>query len=496
MKVLLVVPNFRWVNSDPNTLWHFLPYNLCLLAAMVRDIAEVEILDAHKLNLSQEGFKADIRQKSPDLVGITVLMDEYGQAGHVAARLVKEVGDITTVFGGVYATTNPEQVMEDINVDYAVLGEGEHVFRALIEGLNGGIIYQGPGLCYREGRKVINTGHSDFIKELDKLPAPAYDLIDFSSYATSAERKSVDSPRAYPYARVMTSRGCPFNCIFCQVKLIMGQRFRGRSAEKVLDEIQMLKDNYGIKSLIFDDDNLLFNRNRAVALFQGMVKKGLAMPWVMIATAVFELDPELIKLMRASGCEYIDVAIETGTNRVMKDVIDKPVNFEYAKQMIKLARESGIYVAANFIIGFPTETWDEIRQSLKKAEEIDASYVKIFSAIPLRNTRLWDMCVEGGYFKKGFDVSKVKWSTGQIETKDFSPDHLTILRAYEWDRINFSDRSKFECTCRMMDMTADEMNTTRKQTLANALQLIRNGAINGLSDEVRTPELGRSTARA
>jgi radical SAM superfamily enzyme YgiQ (UPF0313 family) len=210
-----------------------------------------------------------------------------------------------------------------------------------------------------------------------------------------------------------------------------------------------------------------------------MIDRNLIMPWVMIATAVFELDEDLIKLMKDSGCEYIDVAIETGTERVLKEIIHKPLDFDYAKKMVKIVREAGIFVTANFIVGFPTETWDEIRATLKFADEIDADYTKIFSAIPLRNTRLWDICEKGNYFKKGFDADKVKWSTGQIETDEFSADDLTILRAYEWDRINFTDKKKLENICRAMGVTVEEMNETRKNTRLKTRQLIEQGARNG-----------------
>lgn len=472
MKVVLVVPNFRWVNSDPNTLWHYLPYNLCMLASMIRGICDIEIVDAHQSDMSIQDFGDKIALINPDVVGITVLMDEYGDAGHLCAKKVKEIGNITTVIGGVYATVNSEQVMEDINIDYAVIGEGEYVFKDLIGYLQGYNPIPSKGVCFRLNGAVINTGHSEFIRNLDKLPSPAYDLIDFNKYANNASRRSVDAPRVYPYARILTSRGCPFNCIFCQVKLIMGQRFRERSAKNVLDEIQTLKDTYGIKSLIFDDDNLLFDRARALQLFQGMVDRGLAMPWVMIATAGFELDEELLKVMRASGCEYIDIAFETGTERVLKEIIDKPLKFDYVKRMVKLAQDLGIFVTVNFIVGFPTETWQEIRQTLKFATEVDADYTKVFSPIPLRNTRLWDLCKEKGYFKKGFDENNVKWSTGQIETKDFSSNDLTILRAYEWDRINFSDPMKLAKICNMMSITETEMNEIRRKTLSKAIGIL------------------------
>lgn len=453
-RVVLIVPNFRWVDTDKNALWHYLPYNLCLIAACVRDICDVSIIDAYKEDLSRLELYRRLSCLDPDIVGITVLMDKYGPAGHAVAKEAKLATDgrACVVMGGVYASMNAEHVIEDPNVDYVVKGEGEYAFRELVKwGVQNDSIIQ-----------------AERITDLDALPLPAYDLIPYASYATTADRNSVDRPRALPYGRVLTSRGCPFGCCFCQVEQISGKNFRARSAEAVLYEIQWLKDTYGIKSLIFDDDNLLTDTTRARKIFRGIVEKNLIMPWVMIATAAFKLDRDLIALMRDSGCKYVNIAIESGNERVLRKIINKPINLAHAKEMVNVLKEYGIYVAANFIVGFPTETWDEIRKSLAFADELNANYTKIFAAMPLRNTRLWDMCEKEGAFKKGF-TGTVQWSQGQIETEHFKADDLTVLRAYEWDRINFTDENKRRLTCKMMGISEQELLEIRRKTLSSSL---------------------------
>jgi len=477
LKVMLVVPNMQWACWDINTLWHYWPYGLCLLAAMVEDLCEITIVDANQRKISEDQFRKEVQRKNPDIVGITVLMDQYGPAGHKAAAIVKDVSPKSCVFiGGVYATMNAEDVIRDKNIDYVFIGESEFTFRDFVQHrLGQKKDLPSKGLCYRQKGRIINTGSADFIQDLDQIPPPAYHLIDFHEYSKGVDRKSVDSPRAYPYARIVTSRGCPVGCNFCQVEFIMGKKFRARSAKNVLKEIAFLKETYGVKSLIFDDDNLLMDKKRAVAIFQGMIDQGLAMPWTSIGLAVFKLDEELIKLMRKSGCSYISVAIESGNKRVLKEIIRKPVNFDYAKKMIKAAQQEGIYVAGNFIVGFPTETWGEIRETVQFAQDSGIDYMKLFAAIPLRHTRLWDLCVKEKAFKKGFNENDKRWSTGQIETPNFSADDLTILRAYEWDRVNFTDPQKRERTAKMMGVTEEELLEIRMRTLKNAIKNIRDG---------------------
>jgi hypothetical protein len=118
-------------------------------------------------------------------------------------------------------------------------------------------------------------------------------------------------------------------------------------------------------------------------------------------------------------------------------------------------------------VGFPTETWDEIRQTIRFAEELDANYVKLFHAIPLRHTRLWELCEREGAFRKGFRQDDIRWSAGQIESKDFTSEDLTILRAYEWDRINFTDPEKRERTAAMMSVPEADLLEIRRKTLRN-----------------------------
>ena len=477
-KILFVMPNFRWIDEDVNALWDLIPWNLCLLAAMVQDLSsEVKIIDAYKENLSEKELEKKIKNYNPTIVGLTVLMDQYARAGHIAAGIVKKVSKkIITVMGGVYAMSNPKRVMDDKNFDYVVLGEGEYVFKQIVGFYSGVCDLPKKGICFRKNNsnELDNRGHAAFIKDLDQLPKPAYHLINFKSYAKNfSDRKSVDQPGDYPYARLVTSRGCPEKCSFCQVPSLQGSYFRARSPDHVCDEIEWLKKEYGVKALIFDDDNMYTNPKRSKALFRKMIERGLTMPWTSIATAVFRLDEEIIDLMVKSGCRYIDIAIESGSERVTKDIVLKPLDFAHAIKTVEYARKKGLFVAANFIIGFPTETWSEIRETISFAEKINVDYAKFFIAIPLRNTELFDLAKKTDSLLVDPVDAKTMWSVGGvIKSKEWSADDLTILRAYEWDRINFSNPEKTKKIADRMGITIKELNKIRKRTINNAKKAI------------------------
>jgi radical SAM superfamily enzyme YgiQ (UPF0313 family) len=444
---------------------------------MVEDICEVEIIDAYEENMTQDEFISALDRSRPDVVGITVLMDQFAATGHLTAMLVKKYKpEIIVTMGGVYVTMNPQAAILDLNVDYLVLGEGEYVLRDMIGYFRGDNPLPEKGICYRINDTIVNRGRADLIVNLDALPRPAYHLIRFDRYSNSPPRKeTIGSPRVFPYIRMLTSRGCPYNCSFCQVANITGRRFRPKSADAVIKEIIWLKEKYNIQSIIFEDDNFFLDKKRVFDILNGMIEHDLVMPWIGADVAVFCLDEGLLRVMRDSGCEYIGIALETGNERILKEIIrGKPINFDHARKMVSAAKKLGIYVAANFIIGFPTETWDEIRQTLRYAEDLDADYIRIFCAIPLRNTRLWDLCVEENAFIAEYDHFNLSsaWNTGLIETKDFSAHDLSILRAYEWDRINFSTPEKRLRTAEMLNITEEELLNIRRNTLCQAVHNI------------------------
>ena len=471
-KIALCFPNFSWQEADKFHKWDMFPFALCILASVADDICDIEIIDANKQKMTEVEFSSALSNGRYDMVGISVLMDGFAESGHLAATLARQaLPDATIVIGGVYATTNPGEVMENQAVDYVCIGEGEELFPQLLRFLFHGGAFPAKGLAYRENGDTIIQERAPFVEDLDSLPRPSYHLIDLQSYTTSYDRKTVDMPGELPYMPVIMSRGCPQSCSFCQAAIIAGHKVRAMSPERVVDELEYIKNNFHIKSFLFFDENLLAIRSRAKRIFEGMIERKLDMSWGT-AVASFRLDLELLELMAKSGCTVINPAVESGSPRVLKEIINKPVNLEHTKKIVKEAKTLSLFTIANFIIGFPGETWEEIRQTLAYAEELDADYVKIFSAIPLRHTRLWERCIESDAFYPGFSPTRISWNQGQVRSKHFDERELTFLRAYEWDRINFSSPEKCAKIAARMQITTDELDDIRKETRKAALSRI------------------------
>lgn len=470
-KILLMYPNSKWTEWINRTVWDIHPYNLGLLAACMDKKYEVKIIDGNADNLSKEDFSDIIAAEKPDILGISVLTNEYARAGHIASQIAKDAyPNIITVMGGIYTiATSPSDILSDKNVDYVVVGEGEYVFGDLCSYLDGRGNLPNKGIAYKKDSRIINTGRADFIEDLDNIPYPAYNKVDFMRYATKIQREDITRPRDLPYARIQTSRGCPYNCCFCEVGSISGKKPRYRGLDNILGEIEWLMKDYGIRSLIFDDDNLLTNERRAKDLFRSMIERKYNLSWVIPALAVNRLDEEMVALMKESGCKLINISIESGVEKVLKEIIHKPVKLEHAKQMIGKIKDYGIDLIANFVFGFPGERWEDIRRTVKFAEEIDVDYVKLFIATPLSsNTELYKKAKEGNCLVEGFHFNQHLWTDGWIRTTEFRPQDLKILRAYEWDRINFSNSNKRKKIARMMGISEERLNEIRKETLERA----------------------------
>lgn len=457
----------RWQKEDIVTLWNLDPTTLCLLASMVKDFVDIKIIDAQFYNLTQDEFKRQITNYHPDYVGLSLLTSEYEDALTIAAKLVKEVDDgIIIIAGGVHITTMHEHVMASCyDIDYCVLGEGEYVLRALLQHLLGNGSLPETGLAFRRSGELIIQPKA-LVDDLTKLPWPSFELVDLPSYIQQPQRSfTSNQPPAYPYIRMVTTRGCPFGCTFCQVENIAGRRVRTRDPEDVVNELAFLKEKYGIRSIVFDEDNILLGENDyAKRLFRAMIKRKLDLKWIASAFALFLITDELLDLMKQSGCVGINVAIESGNKRVLQEIVRKPIkNLDAIPGIIEKVKAHGIYCIANFIVGFPGETWDEIRETVAFAEHCGADYVKIYAAVPLYNTKLYHIARDNGFLLCNDNVPKVDWRYGQISSNEWTSKDISILRVYEWDRINFAPH-KIKKFLEISGATTEELNVVRKNT--------------------------------
>jgi len=275
--------------------------------------------------------------------------------------------------------------------------------------------------------------------------------------------------RNYPSAVTITSRGCPYRCIFCAGRTVSGEKVRFRSAENVLKEISMLY-NQGIREIIFLDDHFLADKKRALRIINGILENYKDLTWKCVNVTAWLLDEEILKLMHKSGCTHITVSIESGNQDVLTKIVKKPIKLDKIPEKLETAKNIGFDVIANFVIGFPGETWEQIRDTFRYAEKLNVDIVNFHIATPLPKTELMDIClrdklVPGDYLENISNYSG--YGKGLISTKEFSPFELEVLRSFEWDRINFSSRKRKEAIARMNGITLEELEDWRINTRRN-----------------------------
>ncbi len=463
--VMLALPNTKWFNLRP---WHLFPYILGLFTEVLKEKYNIVILDANIDNLSFNQVKERILNCNPDYFCITCLSLEYNKGFKKMVSIVKDSSPKTIVIaGGIYPTLLPEHFLDDVNFDYIIMGEGEYRLPRLLNYLENEInsIKDIDGLVYHHNGKRIIQQVKNYIKDLDKLPMPRYENINLNKYINKVNKYShYLYPRKLPYACIISSRGCPFNCIYCSSKAISGSTIRYRSAESVLAEIDFLVSKYGVKELIFLDDNLYLDRQRINKILNGLIKRNYDLIWKSINAATYALDNELLELMKESGCYQITLAIESGTQEVLK-IMRKPLKLSKVKGIVEKAKLLNFELTGLFIIGTPGETWLQIRKTIKFAESLDLDYVSFNIATPLPKTELYEICKRNGFIPNDFDFRDFSgFGRAVITTDEFTGRELEILRSFEWDRINFRNEEQEVKIAKMNGITLKELREWRIRT--------------------------------
>jgi len=442
-KILLIDPSLtrpKDMDAEKYRIGVVPPLGLAYIAAVMENEGyEVKIVDciAEGFNkepiyleegilygLSDEDLRKIITDFSPDIVGVSCLFSNKSIDAHNVCRLVKEFNSkIPTVMGGIHPTVRPKETLEDENVDFVVLGEGEYTFRDLVKTLEkDDDVSNIDGLGYKKHGQITINLKTKFIENLDEIPFPARHLLRMDIYSSAQSPHSFDLKQV-PYTTMLSSRGCTANCTYCCLKHVGGRRYRTRSAENVLEEIKYLVKEYNIKEIHFEDDNLTLNKKRALKIFEGIKKLGIN--WnVPSGTAIFAIDEVILEKMKESGAHTVSLAIESGNQEVLTKLMRKPVKLSKVRPIAEKAKQVGLKVKGFFIIGYPGETKENIEETIEFARSLKLDWSHFFIAFPHYGTDLRDLCESKGYLREdGFDKRKSFYITN-IETPEFTPEYL------------------------------------------------------------------------
>ncbi len=344
----------------------------------------VAIFDCPAQGLSHEQLQAALKKEAPRIVGFTATTISIVSALAAARNCRDSLPGVLICIGGPHVTALPEETMAAGVFDAAILGEGEYTFLDLARRVrDGGRDFSGiNGLAYKTEAGLVFNPERSHIKDLDTLPFPAFHLFPpLSSY-----HPMPGNVKRLPYAQMMTSRGCPFQCTFCDRK-VFGRDFRCRSAANVIDEVEWLVQRFGVREVKFNDDTFNVDAARVEKICEGLMKKKLKLPWTCRVHAD-NLTRGLLKTMRRAGCWQIGFGIENA-DPAMLSRIKKEITPERGRNAARLAKECGMNVKVSFMLGLPGETEESMRETLRFARTLKADIVNFHIFIPFPGTELY-----------------------------------------------------------------------------------------------------------
>lgn len=437
MKVLLVRPPTVMGEMAQSALQH--PLGLLYLAAALEQAGhEPELLDLEVEAHDLETLRTRVSEGRPSVLGFTAMTPHINTVGTLA-RVAKEVvPEAFVVAGGPHPSALPKRTLEELPaLDAVVFGEGERTLCELLERLASGVGLAGvTGLAYRHDGTIVVEQPRPVTEDLDQLPMPARHLLDLEKYSRAAvPGLSQDFVRI---TQLLTSRGCPYGCIFCASRHTLGRRLRLRSAWNVLEEVQRCMDQHGFNHFTLSDDQFTMDKERTEGLLEGF--QALGVSWDCDAR-VDLVNAELLREMARSGCKKVGFGVEAGSPRILK-LLGKGITIDQVVAAFGDARDAGLMTAAYFMIGaHPDETEDDVWASVRLASSLKADFATFSVAVPLPGTALYDiMRSESLIDTEDWKRFSYYHGTPAWRTRTMSAQRLVELQRTALRRFFFSPR--------------------------------------------------------
>ncbi len=427
MKLLLMRPQ--------SGLKYIIPLGLMYIAGYLKKYlpeVDVEIMDLRQKNLPDSEITRLIGKSSPDIVGISAVSME-AKLTHSLIRCIKEADkDIKVLIGGPYATSLSKFAVKDSNVLCCIIGEGEKTVRELLVKMSEHSQQSGPvdlsdinGINWSNEGEFIKNPPREFIADLDSLPMPAYDLIDIRNYFRSfGTHSGLQAHREY--SSLFTSRGCPYRCSYCHD--IFGKKIRYHSAERVIEEISLLYNEFGIREIHIEDDSFNINKERVKKIFNMVIEKGLkikiAFPNGLRAD---QIDDEILDLFKKAGVFRLAYGIEAGSKRIQKQ-INKKLNLDVARKTIELTARKGISTHGFFMMGFLGETKEDMLETIDFALTSRLHTASFSFVIPQIGTQLYYDAIEAGHNFDNIDTDQLNPGDTEINISAVSTEELYRMR--------------------------------------------------------------------
>jgi radical SAM superfamily enzyme YgiQ (UPF0313 family) len=422
-----------------------MPVSLLYLSGAIRHLCdEIIVFDFNLIGNNFDLLNTILEEKAPSIVGINCLFSgNFLDVLHISEKVKIKFPSTKVIIGGLHPTLWASQIMEHCpSIDAIMLGEAENSFPLLLEQyfnahqdkLNLAAL---DSVVVRLGGGIITKPKQCYIEDLDTLPMPGYEYLDISKYAVSGTDKWFNPKNIHIsalQAPLLTSRSCPNRCNFCAMCLVMGEKFRYRSAKHVFNEILHLYNTYGITYFRIADDNFTFNKKRTLEICDLIVKNNLKIGLdfhngLMIRT----LDNEVIEALCNAGGMKFGLAIESGSEFIRNKILHKNCSREKILDVVAELRKYSPIISAFFIIGFPEETEETLNDTLSLIKDLNVDKISLSKLNPFPGTLLFEQCLRDKLFINDFEMGSLWkgdtfWATGSI--KDGNGASEFVLKPY------------------------------------------------------------------
>ena len=438
------------------------PLGLAYLAAVLIEAGhEVKIIDCIsacplparerpdgvvRLGIDSDDMMAAVREFGPDVVGISSCYTIHApQAYEIAARVKSEYSsDAPVILGGAHVSVVPKEALGQPAVDYVAVGEGEGIITDFCDALQRGRTPEDiPGLLsLSDDGSLKGIRERPRIEDLDSIPFPRRDLVPLDPYLARQRLYPGDiNNRRIPKTSVMTSRGCPGNCVFCAVRCTWGRKWIGRSPANVVDEIESLVDYYGIREFDFVDDNVSVSKSRLTGICDLIVERGMDITWATPnGIAIWTLDHELLRSMKRAGCYRLTFGFESGDPDTIS-FIRKRYSVDKARDIVKYANHLGMWTVGTFVLGFPYEDAGNIGNTVDFACSLGLDLAMFYCATPYPGTEMFEVCRELGVdttttpHTRGFDTANLTAEEVETLRRGATVRFMNGLKRHPWKPI-------------------------------------------------------------
>jgi anaerobic magnesium-protoporphyrin IX monomethyl ester cyclase len=415
MKITLVNPPYPpSVHSHPP----FIPLGIAYLGAVAEKAGhQVTVIDCQAEKLTYENFRERIAKIPSDVIGVTATTLLYKSAMKLIT-IAKEVQpQAVIVLGGSHGTFWDENALKEYpSLDIVVRKEGEQTLIELLDKLeNQSGLSNILGITYRDGDTIVRNEDRPFIENLDSLPFPAHHLLPL-------ENLKHNGKILFP---LVTSRGCVYWCDFCSTVRMFGRGYRMRSPKNVVDEMQMVHDKYGIDQVTFYDDAFSVDRDRVVKICEELHARKLKISWDC-GTRVDMVDWELMKIMKDAGCIAVWLGVESGSE-AMLSAMNKRIKLDQTRLAYKTAQQVGLITIANVVLGFPGETEQTAKETVRFLQQLNPDDVGFYIATPYPGTPMYEQVIKNGWLRVT-DFDKYDTAGPTFETPWLSMEKLAKIR--------------------------------------------------------------------